>query len=280
MKTLSIAGIAGVVIPLITPELGKLGNAIEDDLVQKYNSVNGIKDELVSLTDGLSNLQSWVEKLEQTIWPCDEMLDWSRRATEIRYEADHYISEFLCEENSCTRDFIVKYRLVSHVKDLKRRLKMLMENYKNTSWDQLATSNMADGLGFRFSSILSQDHGDLLGFQGQLGYLIELLGGSDSSDTLKIINVVGCGGSGKTALALEAFNSTGKKFESCASVCVSGCLDTTSLLVDLCMQLGGMDLLDGELHTNHLIRKISGLLATKRFLPFHLSLPLYRHLNI
>ena len=74
MKALAFAGIAGVVIPLIAPEIVRLRNALEDDLVQKYNSVNGIKDELMSLTDELSSTQSWVEKLEQIIWPCDEMI--------------------------------------------------------------------------------------------------------------------------------------------------------------------------------------------------------------
>ncbi|KAG2655441.1 hypothetical protein PVAP13_1KG022500 [Panicum virgatum] len=206
MKALAFAGIAGVVIPLIAPEIVRLRNALEDDLVQKYNSVNGIKDELMSLTYELSSIQSWVEKLEQIIWPCDEMLDWSRRATKIRYEVDHYISEFLCEENSCTRDFIV-----------------------------------------RASSILTQDHGDLLGCQGQLNHLIGLLQIPKSPDSLKVITIVGSVGSGKTALALEAFNSIGNEFESRASICVSGCVDTRSLLKDICMQVGAVDLLSGEL---------------------------------
>jgi len=205
--------------------------------------------------------------------------DWSRRATEIRYEVDHYISEFLCVENSCTRDFIVRYMLVDHVKDLKRRLKMLAKNYKSSNWDQLTSSNMLDGMGCRASSILTQDHGDLLGCQGQLNHLIGLLQIPKSPDSLKVITIVGSVGSGKTALALEAFNSIGNEFESRASICVSGCVDTRSLLKDICMQVGGVDLLlSGELQTNHLIRKISALLATKRF--FFLPPSLYRYLNI
>lgn len=278
MKALAFAGLAGVVIPLITPEIVRLRNAIEDDLVQRYNSVNGIKDELMSLTDELSSIQSWVEKLEQIIWPCDEMLDWSRRATEIRYEVDHYISEFLCEENSCTRDFIVRYKLVDHVKDLKRRLKMLAKNYKSSNWDELTSSNMLDGMGCRASSILTQDHANLLGFQGELSHLIDILRIPNPPDSLKVITIVGSVGSGKTALALEAFNSVGNKFESSASVCVSGCLDTRSLFMDIYMQVGGADLLSGELQTNHLIRKISALLATKRF--FSPPPSPYRYLNI
>jgi len=87
-----------------------------------------------------------------------------------------------------------------------------------------------------------------------------------SPDSLKVITIVGSVGSGKTALALEAFNSIGNEFESRASICVSGCVDTRSLLKDICMQVGGVDLLSGELQTNHLIRKISALLATKRYL--------------
>jgi len=99
-----------------------------------------------------------------------------------------------------------------------------------------------------------------------------------SPDSLKVITIVGSVGSGKTALALEAFNSIGNEFESRASICVSGCVDTRSLLKDICMQVGGVDLLSGELQTNHLIRKISALLATKRF--FFLPPSLYRYLNI
>ncbi|KAJ1277811.1 hypothetical protein BS78_04G031500 [Paspalum vaginatum] len=262
MKVLELIAGAGA---LMTPEITRLRNAVDDDLAHKYNSVNGIKDELVALTDEVSNIQSWVEKLEQIIWPHKEMLDWSRRAAEIQCEVDHYISEFLCEQNSCARDFIVRHRLVTHVKGLKRRLKVLADKYRSSSWDQLATSNMMYGLGCRASCILIQDHEDLFGFQGQLGDLVNLLQ-PEKNDSLKVISVVGSGGSGKTTLALEAFGSVGSKYDCRASICVSGCLDTTGLLMDICVQFGNMDPSTGQLQSNHLIRKVADFLATKRYL--------------
>ncbi|KAJ1277515.1 hypothetical protein BS78_04G010100 [Paspalum vaginatum] len=124
---------------------------------------------------------------------------------------------------------------------------------------------MMYGLGCRASCILIQDHEDLFGFQGHLGDLVNLLQ-PEKNDSLKVISVVGSCGSGKTALALEAFNSVGSNYDSRASICVSGCLDTTSLLTDICVQLGNMDPSTGELQSNHLIRKVADFLATKRYL--------------
>ncbi|TVU43042.1 hypothetical protein EJB05_09477, partial [Eragrostis curvula] len=130
-----------------------------------------------------------------------------------------------------------RHEIANKVEELKARAIEASKGYKRYNFIQPASTNSSTFAIDPRLPALYEDIDRLVGIDGPKKHIIErLLNGS--SDELKVVSIVGCGGLGKTTLANQVYHSIKRQFPCAAFVTVSRNPDIRRILCNISRGVG------------------------------------------
>ncbi|CAN6231774.1 unnamed protein product [Urochloa humidicola] len=163
------------------------------------------------------------------------MVEWARAAFDIQYDFEDSVYELECLQDSLGRQFTTKFRLSSPVKKMISQIQEMSEVFLAHHWDQLRPSGLQSGRHCLDVPTLKWQTDMLLGLDDTIYDLVNLTGGGN---WLRVISIIGDGGCGKTAVAVEVLRLVKCQFEISAAI-IGREDDPRMMLVDLWIQLTG-----------------------------------------
>ncbi|WVZ96419.1 hypothetical protein U9M48_042057 [Paspalum notatum var. saurae] len=234
MAQMVVSASKGVIGPL----LGKLTDLIGD----KYSAnLLGIPDGIVFLKNELSSISVLLDKLQDTDELDPQVKNWRDQVREISYDIEDCIDDFINKVGSTDENagfarkvchFLQTLRAhveaAKQIKELRTRLHEINERRKRYKFfeDCALRTTLVDA-DPRLSA-LYKESSMLVGIEYQKEEIMVQI--KDGGEQLKVVSVVGFGGSGKTTLAKEVYRDVRGEFECTAFVSVSQKPDIRQLL--------------------------------------------------
>lgn len=263
----------------------------------EYKMAKAMKGEMILLADELTSMLGVLEKQSDMEDLDPSAKRWASQVREMTYDLEDTVDPFMHsiaqgDPNPNKLSLVKKASL--RVKSLRRRSKFYEQvrelrdrfeeasdrrsRYKIDSIDYAATSRRLAVVSVDPRSLLRPLHlhgvsnhkdSSLVGIDGRGDKLIQLLLLPDDQQRLelKVVAIVGMGGSGKTTLAINVYQRLQDKFEYRAFVSVSRNPDITKILQQILRQVGAADEPDESIieTTGQLADRLRNFLSCKRY---------------
>ncbi|XP_019186777.1 PREDICTED: disease resistance protein RPM1-like [Ipomoea nil] len=226
-------------------------------LEAKVVLLHGLKDEIEYIKDELERVIAFLG-VADTVEDADaEIKVWVKQVRDVAYDIEDTIDEFLllvpAEHQSSRfcgflwrfffsiRNLKSQQRVASEIQSIKSRVRNIAEGHQRYRYryhvpDQVSsTSHAYEIANDRRSDALLLEEDEIVGIENPRKELISLLLKDDP--TLKVISVVGMGGSGKTTLVKMVYDDVKKHFQSHAWITVSQTFKVEEVLKDMIQQL-------------------------------------------
>jgi hypothetical protein len=260
-----------ITMGVMSPVLAKLYTLMGSE----YKKLKGVDTEVSFLKKELSAMSELLEEMDEA-----DKLDSRDKACrkdliDMSYDIEDCIDDFMIRIGEEASDKVGFLKKATHfVRTLKARYDIAdqIKKIKNLAIEARERRNSYRGI-FAPSnaSVVGVDPllpaiypSCLVGIESQKGELVKWV--NDDAKQLKVMSIVGFGGSGKTALANQVLQEVKEQFECRGLVSVSQKPNITNLLNDLLWQLG-LDQYSGATAQQRLIiDKLQGHLQNKRYL--------------
>ncbi|PON72474.1 NB-ARC domain, LRR domain containing protein [Parasponia andersonii] len=267
------------IVSLVESEVSLLGGISEE--------LQEIKLELVSMKSFLEDAdqktiqarsegeKAWIDNVRDVAFDVEDVID------ELIYQLDrpqfqHYskLANFLHNTILFPKTLWLRHCAGTKLKKLSNRVRAIPERQrrygvKHIEGNKFCTEKSSSRIHSELSLFVSNE--ELVGIDDQRNALLEMLMDREVMQ-LNSISVVGMGGSGKTTLAAQAFNSLTVKqnFDCCAWVCVSRSYAVDDLLKNMIKELnqgtGGLTLIDlSSLSYRQLVEMLVNFLKPLRY---------------
>ncbi|XP_062182281.1 disease resistance protein RGA2-like isoform X2 [Phragmites australis] len=279
---------AGVDVAVVSGILKIVGNKLAPLIIKKYSSMVGVKKDLQELQDLVEEINYWLETIGDKAMGSGPSLNWLKQLKDVSYDVDDVVDEFqlktekhdACGDGSivskylCTKpkSLIFQCNAAKKIEAIKRRFAVIVK--QRTDFSAIANSLP---VGHPFSdmnettanmpSLPIVDVASVLGREQEKRQIISKLVETNDQQTIKIVSVIGLGGSGKTTLAKLIFNDGNiieKHFEVRLWVHVSQELDDAKLVEKMFEAIAGEK--SERRPLQHMSKTILDKLIGKRYL--------------
>uniref|UniRef100_A0A804N4T9 Uncharacterized protein n=1 Tax=Zea mays TaxID=4577 RepID=A0A804N4T9_MAIZE len=272
-------------VALVSTVLKVLGTKLAPLALKELSSKAGVAKDLQELQDLVEEINNWL----QTVGDKDRSSKWLKKLKEVAYDAEDLVHEFHIEaekqdreitggKNTLVKYFITKpkatvteFKIAHKIKKIKNRFDAIVKG--RSDYSTIANSMPVDYPVEHTRKTIGEvplytivDETSIFGRDQAKNQIISKLIETDSQQRIKIVSVIGLGGSGKTTLAKQVFNDGNiiKHFEVILWVHVSREFAVEKLVAKLFEAIAG-DMSD-HLLLQHVSRTISDKLVGKRFL--------------
>ncbi|XP_009591994.1 disease resistance protein RPM1-like [Nicotiana tomentosiformis] len=210
---------------------------IKDEL-ERMIAFLGVAD---ALEEGDAEVKVWVRQVRDVANDIEDVLDES-----MLLSYDHHFHASCCFISKLVfsiRNIKANHKLVVEIQTLKTRVRNIAEGHKRYRYkfnvpEQGSSSNHVYNTAHdRRGDALLLEEGEIVGIENPRQQLISWL--VEDDPTLKVVSVVGMGGSGKTTLAKKVYEDAAVKkyFNSVAWITVSQSFKAEEVLIDMIQQL-------------------------------------------
>lgn len=257
--------------------LGKLSTL----LTNEYNLLKGVRKEVEFLERELGSMNALLQTLADMEKLDAQTKDWRDKVRELSYDIEDCIDLFMHRlgRGDANAGFIwrtarrlkklwVRHDIANQIRELKTRVEEESKRRERYKLDNCISKPSIVGIDPRLPALYADAKG-LVAIDGPRDHIIGWL--MDEMVELKVVSIVGCGGLGKTTLAMEVYRKIEGNFRYRASVSVSRTLDLNKLLKDILCQFDQDEYrkCQSEMwEKEQLIRKLRHILTGKRYVVF------------
>jgi len=216
---------AAAISALVSGTLKVVGNKLAPLLIKEYSSILGVKEDLQELHDLVEEINFCLEKTAENSIGSTQSFAWLKKLKDISYDVDDVVDEFqlkaekhdsngdsgIVSKYLCTipKSFVFQCNSANKIKAIKKRFAAIVKQRT----DYLAITNSVDPpvrlTNMRTKEVTSLPNVDealVVGRDKDKQEIISMLEENDDQQKIKIVSVIGLGGSGKTTLAKLVFN--------------------------------------------------------------------------
>ncbi|CAL5380828.1 unnamed protein product [Camellia sinensis] len=268
--------------------IGRIVSALEDEA----SLIGGVQDELIQLNHELTSMRAFLEDADKTTIQTEGEKTWVANVRDLAYEVEDIIDEYMYYMNKqkvygkftrflrqivyAPKNLWVRHRIATKLQKINSMIKVIPERNQRYGVDRAgeASSSSQDHQrrlpNLSESSLFFKDD-DLVGIEDGKKQLLDWLVDKEESQRT-VISVVGMGGSGKTTLVAQAYNSriVKRQFDCYAWITVSQTFVVDDLLRSMIKEFYGgakeaipVDL--SSLSYRELIEMITNFLRLKRY---------------
>ncbi|KAL7205115.1 hypothetical protein ACSBR2_018103 [Camellia fascicularis] len=268
--------------------IGRIVSALENEA----SLIGGVRDELNQLNHELTSMRSFLEDADKTTVQTEGEKTWVANVRDLAYEVEDIIDEYMYYMNKqkvyakftrflrqivyAPKNLWVRHRIATKLQKINRMIKAIPERNRRYGVDRVGEASPSSQDHQRRlpnlseSSLFFKDD-DLVGIEDGKKQLLDWLVDKEESQRT-VISVVGMGGSGKTTLVAQAYNSriVKRQFDCYAWITVSQTYVVDDLLRSMIKEFYGgakeaipVDL--SSLSYRELIEMITNFLRLKRY---------------
>ncbi|KAF7105195.1 hypothetical protein CFC21_106028 [Triticum aestivum] len=252
--------------------IGKLATLLGNE----HKMIKRVRKDIAFLERELRRMQILVNMLADMEGLDEVARDWKGNMRDLSYDMEECIDRFMLrldngEAKACfakrtarqLKTLFTRHGIGTQIKELKARVMEESERRQRLNLDNYVP-NMFVAIDPRLAAFHGVAKG-LVAMDGRRDEVISLL--MEKRVELKVVAIVGCGGLGKTTLAMEAYRKTGGDFQCQAHVTVSRILDLKKLLKDVLSQIDQDTFsICKRWDEDQLIRQIQHIMRNKRYL--------------
>uniref|UniRef100_A0A0E0LRZ4 Rx N-terminal domain-containing protein n=1 Tax=Oryza punctata TaxID=4537 RepID=A0A0E0LRZ4_ORYPU len=218
-------------------------------LGEEYRLLKGVRKQVQFLESELSSMNTLLRMLADMENVDSLTREWRDKVRELSYDIEDCIDLFLHHHGDAEAGFArrtvrrlkglwLRHQIGNQIQELKNRVMEESERRLRYTLDQRAvmanTDHISVAIDPRVPALYTEAKG-LVATDGPSDEIVQWL--MDEQEEVKVVSVVGCGGLGKTTLAMEVYRKIDKRFQCSASVSVSRTLDLKKLLKDVFYQI-------------------------------------------
>jgi len=273
----------GLEAALISGLLNIVGTKLAPLVTAEVSSIAGVTKDLQEFKDLVQGISIWLEKVD------DRPFNWLKELKDAAYDAEDLVNEFdinsekhdaggVGEKNAMVKylwkkpkSFVFKCEIAHKIKGIKKRFDAIVKG--RSDYSTIANSMPVDRPVQHIKNIIGEvplwtlvDETLIVGRDQEKNLIISELIKNNDQHKIKIVSVIGLGGSGKTTLAKLVFNDATIKnhFDDILWVHVSREFDVEKLVEKLFEAIAGNK--PSHISLERVSRTISDKLAGKRFL--------------
>ncbi|XP_066339012.1 putative disease resistance protein RGA3 isoform X2 [Miscanthus floridulus] len=211
---------AAAISALVSGTLKVVGNKLAPLLIKEYSSIVGVKEDLQELHDLVEEINLWLEKTAE-----NSTFAWLKKLKDISYDVDDVVDEFqlkaekhdsngdsgIVSKYLCTipKSFVFQCNSANKIKAIKKRFAAIVK--QRTDYQAITKSvdppvQLTNMRTKEVTSLPNVDEALVVGRDKDKQEIISMLEENDDQQKIKIVSVIGLGGSGKTTLAKLVFN--------------------------------------------------------------------------
>lgn len=257
---------------VMTSLLGKLSALLGDE----YRLLKRARKEVEFLKRELSTMNALLVTLADTERLEPLAKDWRNKVRELSYDIEDCIDLFIYRLGTGNgkarfmrktvhrlKTLWARHEIASQIQDLKARVEEESKRRERYRLDNVTSKPETMNMDPRLPVLLAEAKG-LVAIDGPRDKITKLL--MDGQDELKVVSIVGCGGLGKTTLAMEVFHKIGGYFQCQAAVTASRTLHLNKLLKDMLYQIDQYEYRQSEMwDETQLVRQLRHILKGRRY---------------
>ncbi|TVU31069.1 hypothetical protein EJB05_22736, partial [Eragrostis curvula] len=250
---------AAVVSAAVSGILKILGNKLAPLLIKKYrySAIVGVQSDLKELQDQVEEINYWLETVGDKAMGNTPSFNWLKKLKDVAYDVDDVVDEFQlkAEKNEAVgeggvmskylfnkpKSFVFQCKAATKIRAIKKRFAAIVR--QRTEFSLIASSlevgcpgrpiNMTTN---EMPSLPIVNAATIIGRDQEKRQIISKLVENNDQERIKIVAIIGLGGSGKTTLAQLVFNDDSiieKNFDIKLWVHVSQVFDVAKLIEKL-----------------------------------------------
>ncbi|KAL6847279.1 hypothetical protein ACP4OV_023132 [Aristida adscensionis] len=279
----------GMEAALVSGILKVVGMKLAPLVIKEFSSIAGVSNDLEELRGLVEEINTWLQQVGDKARGGDRSSNWLKKLKDTAYDAEDIVHEFYMEAEKHdtnvvgVKNIVVKYlwtkpksvvfecKTAHKIKAIRKRFDAIVK--ARSDYSTIANSMPLDSVPHISKTIgevplwTNVDKTSIFGRDQVKDQIISELVETKDIQKIKIVSVIGLGGSGKTTLAKLVFNDCNtikEHFELTLWVHVSREFSVEKLVEKLYEAIAG-DKSD-QLPLQHVSRTISDKLAGKKFL--------------
>ncbi|XP_066339021.1 putative disease resistance protein RGA1 [Miscanthus floridulus] len=216
---------AAAISALVSGTLKVVGSKLAPLLIKEYSSIVGVKEDLQELHDLVEEINFWLEKTAENSIGSTQSFAWLKKLNDISYDVDDVVDEFqlkaekhdsngdsgIVSKYLCTipKSFVFQCNSANKIKAIKKRFAAIVK--QRTDYQAITKGvdppvQLTNMRTKEVASLPNVDEALVVGRDKDKQEIISMLEENDDQQKIKIVSVIGLGGSGKTTLAKLVFN--------------------------------------------------------------------------
>ncbi|CAN6355835.1 unnamed protein product [Urochloa humidicola] len=274
----------GIMVSAATGAMNSLLTKLTALMGEEYRAQQGVSRDIAFLRDELSSMNALLEKLAGMEILDPQVREWRNQVREMAYDIEDYIDshmfrlhhelgkakgmkEFFRRSDRMVQDFGAQREIAGQIQELKARIIVASQRRERYMLDEVVVSSGSTNVVSvdpRLPS-LYVEAANLVGIDGPREDLFKLI--ADEELSVRVVSVVGFGGSGKTTLVKQVYNKIGGQFKCQAFVSVSQNPDIRKILWALLSQVKKEDYaIAKQSDEESLINALREFLKDKRYI--------------
>ncbi|CAL5093893.1 unnamed protein product [Urochloa decumbens] len=273
----------GIMVSAATGAMNSLLTKLTALMGEEYKAQKGVSRDIAFLRDELSSMNALLEKLAGMEIHDPQVREWRNQVREMAYDIEDYIDihifrlhrelgkptgvkEFFRRSVQKVKDFGAEREIAGHIQELKAGIVVASQRRDRYWLDEVVSSGSAncESIDPRLPA-LYVEAANLVGIDGPREDLINLI--TDEELSVRVVSIVGFGGSGKTTLAKQVYTKIGGQFKCEAFVSVSQNPDIKKIFRALLSQMKKEDYdITKQSDEESLINALREFLKDKRYI--------------
>ncbi|KAL6597437.1 hypothetical protein ACP70R_046877 [Stipagrostis hirtigluma subsp. patula] len=219
---------AAVVSAVISGTLKIVGNKLAPLLIKEYSSIVGVREDLHELQGRVQEINTWLETAGyKALENIPSSSSWLKKLNDLTHAVDDVVDEFQLEAEKhdacgdggtgtvtkymCTKpkSLILQCKVARKLKAIKKRFAAVVK--QRSDFNAIANSLPVDHHHREKTTVDAPtlpivDQASVLGRDREKNQIVSKLVEANDQQNMKIVSVIGLGGSGKTTLAKLVFN--------------------------------------------------------------------------